>query len=331
MVCVYTDVEKEKGVVSTANYIARKYGVHSGMPIMQAKKLLAKRDSVFLPVNRQLYEQISVEIANTLAEYADVLEQSSIDEFYLDISKKTNNNYEKAVMIANDIKNKILEKFKLTCSIGIGPNKLLAKMAASYKKPDGLTIVKPSDVDDFLGPLEVDKIPGIGKVMKEYLQKKGITTIAQLRNADFGEIAKEVGKKTAEALAMYSRGEDNSPVVNAQSQKQISRITTLREYAETIEQIADIVEKLSEEIALELKKQNLSCWVIGINAIDDKMRAYSKSRKFSFAIQDEKTIEKIALELYRELFLEHQVVLRRIGVRVEQLEKQEGQKTLFEF
>jgi len=331
VVCVYTDVEKEKGVVSTANYIARKYGVHSGMPIMQAKKLLAKRDSVFLPVNRQLYEQISVEIANTLAEYADVLEQSSIDEFYLDISKKTNNNYEKAVMIANDIKNKILEKFKLTCSIGIGPNKLLAKMAASYKKPDGLTIVKPSDVDDFLGPLEVDKIPGIGKVMKEYLQKKGITTIAQLRNADFGEIAKEVGKKTAEALAMYSRGEDNSPVVNAQSQKQISRITTLREYAETIEQIADIVEKLSEEIALELKKQNLSCWVIGINAIDDKMRAYSKSRKFSFAIQDEKTIEKIALELYRELFLEHQVVLRRIGVRVEQLEKQEGQKTLFEF
>jgi len=331
VVCVYTDREKEKGVVSTANYIARKYGVHSGMPIMQAKKLLAKKDAVFLPVDRQLYEEISLGIASTLAEYADALEQSSIDEFYLDISEKTGGDYEKAAGIANDIKNRILEKFKLTCSIGIAPNKLLAKMAAGYRKPDGLTIVKPEDVNDFLGPLEVDKIPGIGKVMKEYLRKKGITTIAQLRNADFGEIAKEVGKKTAEALAMYSRGEDNSPVMNAPGQKQISRITTLREYAETIEQIAGIVGKLSEEIALELKKQNLSCWVIGINAIDDKMRAYSKSRKFSFSIQDEKMIEKTALELYRELFLEHHVVLRRIGVRVEQLEKQEGQKTLFEF
>lgn len=330
-VCVYTDEEKTKGVVSTANYVARKYGVHSGMPVSQAKALLKDKNAVFLPVDRELYESVSFAIAETLAGYADAFEQSSIDEFYLDVSNRTAGDYAAAERLAGDIKNELLKKFKLTCSIGIAPNKLVAKIAAGTKKPDGFVVVKPEEVESFLSPLDVERIPGIGGKTRDYLNSKGIRTIGDLQNADFAALAGEIGKNAAGALYGYSHGIDNSPVAMAASQKQISRITTLGKPAETVEEIEGTVSVLAGEIAAELALQKLACRTIGINAVDAGMQAHSKSKTLLSPTQDAKTIEKTAIGLYKALFLEKRVAVRRVGIRAEHLQTTEGQKTLFEF
>jgi len=331
VVCVYTNEEKTKGVVSTANYIARKSGVHSAMPVSQAKSLLKGKDAVFLPVDHETYEKISLEIAETLAEYADAFEQSSIDEFYLDVSGRTKGSYSAAEKLAREIKNKLVEKFGLTCSVGIAPNKLVAKIAAGLKKPDGLAVVVPEAVEDFLGPLEVDKIPGVGAKTKEFLNSRGIRTVKELREADFAALAEEIGKSAAGTLFQYSRGIDDSPVMPATAQKQLSRIATLKEPAQFHEEIEGIVASLASEIAQKLVEYKLSCKAVGINAVDSAMAAHSKSRTLLSPTQDAKTIEKTALELYRELFSEKRLLIRRVGVRVEQLDNTEGQKKLFDF
>lgn len=331
VVCVYTDAEKTKGVVSTANYEARKFGVHSAMPISRAKAQLRGKGAVFLPVDHETYGRISLAIAETLAPYADAFEQGSVDEFYLEIGERTGHDYDAAEKLARELKNRLLNGFKLTCSVGVAQNKLVAKIAAGIKKPDGLTVVKPEETRDFLGPLEVDRIPGIGKKTKEYLNSRGIRTIAELRKADFAVLAEEIGKNAAGTLFEYSHGIDNSPVVMPASRKQISRIATLKEPAETAEELEDLLSELAREISIELALEKLACRTIGINAIDSNMQMHSRSRTLFSQAQDAKTIEKTALELYRALFLEKHPVLRRAGIRVEHLESTEGQRTLFEF
>ena len=152
VVCVYATRGGDSGAVSTANYVARKFSVKSGIPITLAKRLLKGRDAVFLPVNRELYDKVSLEIMRILRNHADRFEQVSIDEAYLDVSQKANGNFALASELAKEIKEDILAREKLTCSIGVGPNKLVAKVAAGHKKPDGLTIIKPEEVRGFLFP-----------------------------------------------------------------------------------------------------------------------------------------------------------------------------------
>lgn len=331
VVCIYSDVERGRGAVSTANYIARRFGVHSGMAIFQARRLLAGKNAVFLPANHELYGRVSLAIAETLLPYADAFEQASVDEFYLEIGEKCKESYRTAEELGKRIKRELVEKFKLTCSVGIGPNKLIAKIAAGFRKPDGITVVTPTSVQAFLDPLDVDKIPGIGGKTKQYLESKGITKIAELRIADRGLLAEELGKNAAGMLFEYARGIDNSAVANAEEQKQFSRITTLRQMAETVDEIQEEVAALATDIANELQNENLVCKVIGINAIDANMRAHSRSRTLFSAAQEAAVIEKTAFELYKEFFTEVHVPLRRIGVKVEKLESRKGQKSLGEF
>src|SRR4030065_2530910 len=141
-----------RGVVSTSNYEARKVGVKSGIPISRAWKLCP--EAVYLPPNFPLYIKVSNEIMAIARKYADKFEQWGIDEAFLDVSSKTND-YAEAEALAREIKREILDKEKLTCSIGIGPNKLVAKIASDFRKPDGLTLVKENEVEQFLAPLPV--------------------------------------------------------------------------------------------------------------------------------------------------------------------------------
>lgn len=328
VVCIFTDQKAWKGAVSTANYVARRYGVRSGMPVSQAKRLLENTDAVFLPANHELYEEVSFGIRTILASYAAKLEQASIDEFYLELSKDAG--MEEAKEIAIRIKNAILEKFKLTCSIGIGPNKLIAKIAAGMQKPDGLTIVEPDKVQEFLDNLEVEKIPGIGKKTSEYLRAKGIATIRQLRLANFAELAEEIGKNAAGALREAALGIDRSEVKEEQ-QKQVSRMTTLKEVAESAAELLDALKELSSEVAQQLQMSNMMCKAIGVILIDDKMAAYSRSVTISFPTNDGSVIEREAYELCKEFFSENKKRIRRIGVRAEKLENVSGQKTLGNF
>ncbi len=329
VVCVYTDMEKDRGVVSTANYIARKYGVRSGMPIFQAKKLLAGKNAVFVPGDYELYEKTSLGIAGIVSGYGDAFEQTSIDEFTLDISSA--GNYRKAEGIAKQIKKDVADKYGLTCSIGIGPNRLIAKMASDFSKPDGLTVVKPDKVQEFLDPLDVDEIPGIGRKTKEYFAVKGIRTIRDLRETDATLLVEEFGKLMGGWLYSVARGIDESPVGIFEEQKQFSRIKTLKAPASELHIIEKETDDLVKSVAEELEREEMVCRTVGINAVDVNMKAHTRSRTLSHPTRDAEAIKKAVVELYGELLGDLEFPLRRVGVKVEKLESRKGQKKLGEF
>ena len=331
VVCMFSGRSEFSGAVATCNYIARKYGIKSGIPIIRAKKLLDGHDALFLPANHQLYAEISYKAMEILERFADKFEPASIDEAFLDITKKANGSYAKVQSLAEQIKKEIKQKLNLTCSIGIAPNKLVAKIASDFQKPNGLTIVKPEEVQSFLAYLDVDKIPGIGKKTKEFLAGIGIITIADLRNHDPTDIVEKFGKNIGAWLIRAARGEDDSEVGIIQDQKQISRISTLKRNSRDFNEFESDVDYLIADVTNELKDRNLLCETVGIIAIDEELQTLTRTRTLQHAINDLNEIKRIVHELYKELLEQISRDLRRIGVKVEKLQSKAGQKTLGEF
>ena len=187
-----------RGVVSTANYKAREYGIHSAMPISIAWKLSqkakneGKEEVIFLPVDFALYSKASAKVSKVIHKYSKVVEQASVDEFYYDLSES--GSFAGAKEICKNIKREILETTKLTCSIGIAPNKMIAKIAAGIKKPDGLFMVEEKDVENFLKTLSVRELPGIGPKTGEFLSKKNIIIINDLLKFSKEALQKMMGK-----------------------------------------------------------------------------------------------------------------------------------------
>ena len=169
----------------------RKYGIHSAMPISQAYKLCP--DAVFLPGNMKLYAGVSANVMEILKGFAEKFQQVSVDEAYL-IPGTEIRNFEDAAIYALRIKDEVQRRERITCSVGVGPNKLISKIASGYQKPDGLTIVRPEDVKDFLYPLNVSKIPGIGEKTTDTLKVMGITKVEQLANCDVQLLSERFGK-----------------------------------------------------------------------------------------------------------------------------------------
>ena len=166
-VCVFSDRGGDSGAIATANYIAREFGVKLGMPISFAKKRLEERkEAIFLPVDFDYYLEISEKAMSIIKESADIFEYVGKDEAYLDVTDRVEGNFDKASHLAQQIKNSIRDKVKLGCSIGVSSNKLIAKIASDFRKPDGLTVVSPEKVEEFLEKLKIRAIPGIGKKQK---------------------------------------------------------------------------------------------------------------------------------------------------------------------
>lgn len=330
VVCMYSGRTKNSGAVATANYSARKYGVKAGIPIFQAKAKLAGRDALFLPANHELYAEKSLAIMQLLENYADKLEPASIDEAFLDVSGKVRS-YADAKKLAKEIKQTIYEKFKLTCSIGVASNKLVAKIASDFQKPNGLTIVKPEGMQKFLDPLDVKDIPGIGKKTKEFLGTHNIHTIADLRKADAAWLVEAFGKKTGAWLISAAQGRDETAVAALQEQKQLSRIKTLKRNSRDLEEITDALQELIDDLAKEIAEYNLTFGTVGINAIDQNLKMHTKSKSLAHPSNDKKEIEKISRELFKELIKETAIEFRRVGVKIEKLQSKAGQKTLEEF
>ena len=152
-VCVFSDRGGDSGAIATANYTARKYGVKSGIPIAFAKKRLHERsDAVFLPVDFDFYSEISEKAMEIMKENADIFEYVGRDEAYLDVTERVEGDFKKAFHLAQQIKNSIRDKIKLSCSVGISPNKLISKIASDFQKPDGLALVSPNTTEVFLEP-----------------------------------------------------------------------------------------------------------------------------------------------------------------------------------
>ncbi len=236
-----------RGVVSTASYAAREYGIHSGMPISIAYKKCP--NCIFLPVDFELYVPLSQKIMGILRNYSDKVEPASIDEAYLDLSECKD--YTEAVKTAEKIKEEI-RKIGLSSSVGIGPNKLIAKIASDYQKPDGLTVVRENNAEDFLKPMNVRKIPGIGPKTSEFLKERGIETIRDLQKITKEEL-KETFGKFGETMYYFSRGIDDSEVITEYETKSYSKEFTFQKDTKSMEMLRDVTLVMAEELSKELE------------------------------------------------------------------------------
>lgn len=197
-----------RGVVSTASYEARRFGIHSAMPMVTAKRRCAQL--VVVPVDHAHYKEVSAQVHTIFQDYTDLIEPVSIDEAFLDVT--TNKmNMPSATRIAEDIRRRIREELHLTASAGVSYNKFLAKIASDYRKPDGLFVVTPDEALDFIGQLPVEKVWGIGPKTTERMHKMGIFTGHDLRAVSLGHL-REVFGKVGEQYYQFARGIDNRPV-----------------------------------------------------------------------------------------------------------------------
>jgi len=332
VVCVYSGRSEDSGAVSTANYIARKYGVKSGMPIAMAKRKLQDTAATFLPVDIPFYEKISEEMMETLRSFADTFEQVGIDEAYLDVSRRVNANFGEASLLARRIKEEIRARYKLTCSIGVGPNKLVAKIAADLQKPDGLTVIKPEEVERILFPLPVDRLIGVGTKTTKKMQAMGITTIGELARYDVQRMTDVFGQNLGSYFHSASLGVDDEPVQERGEAESESRISTLKEDTRDLYAIVAKTNQLCDEITKDIAQRRALFKTIGILVILTDMSVHSRSKTLKSPTNDPQVLKDIVKELFGKFLKESGLKARRVGVKVSGLIRiEDSQRRLVSF
>jgi len=318
VVCIYSGRGEDRGAVSTANYIARKYGVKSGIPILQAKRRLKDIDAAFLPANFELYEKVSENIMSILKSYGDKFEQMGIDEAFLDVTQKTNGNYEKAKELAQKIQTEIWEKEKITVSMGIGPNKLIAKIAAGRQKPLGLTEVKPDDAESFLFPLPVNELLGVGKKTTEVMHEMRINTVGELAKLDVEKLTKRFGKVLGTYFHNAANGIDSSQVQERGMAESVSHILTLKEDTRDLDALLEVAYKICDDISSRARELNLSFKTISVQLVLQDMSASSRAKTFDAPVESIDVLKNTAKELFQKLLEEisEELKARRLGVKI---------------
>jgi len=239
-----------RGVVSTASYEARRYGVHSAMPLRTARARCPQ--GVFLPVDMPLYVAWSRRVKSILREFSPVVEETSIDEAFLDLTGLGD-----AVATAHALKRAIRERTGLSCSVGVAPNKLLAKIASDLEKPDGLAILKREDLKTRIMPLAVRKLWGVGPRTEEKLRAVGVRTIGDLAAMPAALLIERFGESQGGYLARASHGIDERPLVTQRRRKSVSRETTFEHDVSQAGQLAATLERLSRSVAGKLTDDGL--------------------------------------------------------------------------
>lgn len=317
-----------RGVVSTANYKAREYGIHSAMPISTAWRLSqkakaeGKEEVIFLPVDFELYHKVSAHVSEIIRKYSNSVEQASVDEFYFDLTPA--NTFKQAEVICKKIKAEIKEKEKgITCSVGIAPNKLIAKIAAGVKKPDGMMLVEEKEIQNFLNPLGIRELPGIGPKTAEFLYKKDIHIISDLLKFSQQELKKMMGKH-GESIYYKARGIDDSPISEFHEVKSIGGQTTFQKNTLEPMVIYDTLKKLSDSVFNSFTKSDFIGFktiTLTVRFADFKTLTSSKSFKEGIGKTNKKRFDIEVLRLVLPFFDEQRnprrKPLRLIGVRVE--------------
>ncbi|MDD5568991.1 MAG: DNA polymerase IV [Candidatus Pacebacteria bacterium] len=318
---------KGRGVVSTANYKAREYDIHSAMPISRAWQLSEKAKSegreraIFVIPNFRLYVRSSNNVLNIIKKYSKLVEQASIDEFYFDLTPAKS--YKKAEEIAKKIKEEIRKKEKVTCSIGIGPNKLIAKIAAGKNKPDGLLIVKPDKVNSFLGPLPIRELPGIGPKTAEVLHEQGVSVIRDLKKLKKADL-RQMLHKAGEAIYEKARGIDDSLIVEEREVKSIGEQTTFEEDTLNPVYITEMLNELCESVFKKFTKSGfLKFKTISIVVRFSNFTTINSAKSFKDFLgkKDLKKFKLEALKLILPFFDKRKnprlKLIRLIGIRIE--------------
>jgi DNA polymerase IV (DinB-like DNA polymerase) len=311
-----------RGVVSTCSYEARKYGIHSAMPISQAYRLCP--DAVFLPVNMKLYAGVSAKVMELLKGFADRLQQVSVDEAYL-VPGPEIRNFEEAALYALKIKDEVQKQEGITCSIGIGPNKLIAKIASGFQKPDGLTVVRPGDVREFLFPLPVSKIPGIGKKTAETLKIMGITRVEELASCDVQFLSEKFGKMGLR-MKQLANGLDFEEVRENKSIKSISRHGTFAEDTNDPVKITGSLDLLIESVHRSLLKHRFLFRTVTLTVRFEDFSTYTRSKTIPIWTSDLFVMKRISMQLLSEFIGNRK--LRLVGIGVTKLRERDEKQTL---
>jgi len=242
-----------RGVVCAANYVARQYGIHSAMPAITAVRLCPQ--GVFLPLRMDHYVQISREIREIFDGFTPLVEPLSLDEAFLDVSG-CEGLFGPAPQIGRKIKEEIRSRVRLVASVGVAPNKFLAKMASDLKKPDGFVVVAPRGIHDFLDPLPIGRLWGVGKVSGKAFQKLGITTIGQLRQLPLTILESHFGK-SGWHFWQLANGIDDRRVVPDREAKSISHETTFAEDIGQLDVLREWLMEQTEQVARRLRRHHL--------------------------------------------------------------------------
>jgi DNA polymerase IV (DinB-like DNA polymerase) len=314
---------KGRGVVSTCNYEARKYGIKSGMPITRAWRLCP--EATFLPLNIPLYLQVSSRIMNILRPYTEKFESWGLDEAFLDVSSRVES-IEQAKELALQIKKEIYQKEGMTCSIGIGPNKLIAKIASDTQKPDGLTIVEEKDVKAFLEPLDVDKLLWVGNKTARKLNELGIKTIGDLARYDPSVLVDKFGMLGTQ-LHLYAQGQDRSEVGFESEVKSIGRNITFEKDTSDWDLVLKVLYRLCEAVHKELDQNRFLFKTVTITVRYENFETHTHSKTLPFLTSRLEDIKKTANELLQP-YLRPERKIRLIGARVSSLVSTEKQTRL---
>ena len=332
VVGVYSGRTEESGAVSTSNYIARKYGVKSGLPLFQAKRKLEGTDAVFLTVDHDYYDQISDRIMEIFRGYASSIEQVSVDEAYLDVTEQVEGSFEKAKEYAEKIKADVKNQVGISFSVGVGPNKIIAKIACDSQKPDGLTIVKPEEARNFLEPLPVDRLLGVGKKTSVRMEQMDIKTIGDLAEYDVQGLVSIFGKSLGIYFHNAANAIDNEPVQEQGEAESISRIGTLKSDTRDLEFILQKTDELTHDVAEEVSEKNLSFKTVAIYVVMTNLTGKSRCITLEQPAKDQETIRRNVRVLFEKFLSESTLEVRRVGVKVSGFSRKEPrQKQLTSF
>jgi len=306
--------DKGRGVVSSASYEARKFGIRSAMPISRAWKLCP--DCVYLRPHFDLYIPASNNIMKILRSHADRFEQGGIDEAYLDISSQVKD-FDEAREFAKRLMEEVLEKERLTCSVGVAPNKLVAKIASDFKKPFGLTVVKEGDIKEFLFLLDVRKIPGVGPKSERILKESNIETISDLASAKPEMLTRLFGVWGVR-LHEFANGIDSSEVVEEYETKSIGRDTTFEKDADDEARILQVLDELAEEVHEDVSANGFKFKTITVRVRYQHFDTHTRSKSLLFPTNDLNILRNNAKRLIAP-FLRGNKKIRLIRVSVSNL------------
>jgi DNA polymerase IV len=313
-----------RGVVTACSYEARKFGLHSAMPIRNAFRLCPQ--GIYLQGHFKEYVRYSHAVKRLLEKLFPLIEQASVDEFYLDYTgcEKINGKPEE---FAKKIQDEIWEKIHLPCSIGIASNKTIAKIASDFKKPKGITYVPHGDEKKFLHPLAIERIPGVGKVTFPMLRARGFTTVGDIANASQDYLSALLGKFGID-LWEKANGQGSDYISTGHERKSISKETTFNSDVVSAETIEKVLFDLASRICQLLRNENRIISTVSIKLRYSDFVTITRAKTIP-STDDDKTIFETAASLFRNAYT-RKVGIRLIGIHLSKLNHFSEQETLFE-
>ncbi len=296
-----------RGVVATASYEARPYGVHSAISSARAKRLCP--ELIFVPARFDVYKAVSQQIRSIFSQYTELVEPLSLDEAFLDVT-----HVRSATLVAREIKNRIRTQTELTASAGISVNKMLAKIASDYQKPDGLFTIPPAEIDAFVAGLPVEKFFGIGEVTARKMHQLGIRTGADLRQWDEMALAQHFGK-AGHAYYGYARGIDPREVSPNRIRKSLGAETTFAEDTDDRERLRLELETVREEVWNRLMRHEFKGKTVVLKLKFDNFRQITRSKTLFTPVDSPETLREVSDALLRAVDF-HGRKIRLIGLTV---------------